>query len=230
MIDKKNKTPLVVDLDGTLLKTDSLLESLIILFNQNIILFFQSFFWLIRGKAFFKHQLSKYVLPNLDILPFNSDVVEFCKKESKSRHIYLSTGAAYIIAKNVATRYHFIKNFFSSTESFNNTGHNKLQALKKQFKSFDYIGNSIADIAVWKHSNKSYVVGSNIKKNFLSLFCNNLKQISSGKIIKPIFNAIRIHQWIKNLLVFTPIIFSHSFFNITLIKNGSFIFIAFCLI
>jgi len=230
MIDKKNKTPLVVDLDGTLLKTDSLLESLVLLFNTNIKLFFQSFIWLIRGKAFFKHQLSKYVALNLDLLPFNKDVIEFCKKESKMRHIYLFTGASSTIAKNVAKRFYFIKNFFSSTKSFNNTGHNKLQILKKQFKTFDYIGNSTADIAVWRQSNKSYIVGNYFKTKFLSLFSKNLKSISSNKIIKPIFNAIRIHQWIKNLLVFTPIIFSHSFFNIRLMMDGSLIFIAFCLI
>ncbi len=85
--------PLCVDCDGSLIKTDLLHESLLLLLKQNPISIFMLPLWLLQGKAYFKQQIAKRVKINFELLPYNSDVIETIKeaKTSKSKDQFFTT-------------------------------------------------------------------------------------------------------------------------------------------
>ena len=97
---------------------------------------------------------------------------------------------------------------------------NKRDFLVDKFgeNSYDYIGDSTADLPVWKSSNQAIAVGSN-KKVFSKLLKikPDARIIEEGKSLpKQIIKAIRVHQWVKNLLIFLPLLLAHKLFDINL--------------
>jgi hypothetical protein len=95
--------PLFVDLDGTLVKTDLLFESFITWIKQNPANVFVSLLWLAKGKAHFKSELAKRVDIPVHLLPYDTDLLEFLKREAgRNRAIYLATASDQKYANAVA--------------------------------------------------------------------------------------------------------------------------------
>jgi len=89
--------PLCVDLDGTLIATDSLWESILLLFRTWQIFLLP--FWLIRGRAYLKYKVAQHVSLNVTTLPYYENVLTFLKEEKqKGRVLVLATAAHESIA------------------------------------------------------------------------------------------------------------------------------------
>lgn len=207
---QNNTAPLCVDLDGTLIKTDSLIESIVKLLGQNFLKLPQIFLNVLKGKIAFKKYISQSVTLNPKALPYNQEVIEFIKSEhQKGRKVLLVTAAHESIAKLVCDQFDFIDGFLATNDQLNLLGENKANKLVQEFgeKGFDYLGNEKKDLAIWKRSRNSYVVGS---ASFLKWVQANVSGAQSVSVIKKkpkdFFKMFRVHQWVKNLLMFLPLI------------------------
>ena len=159
----ENQIPLVVDLDGTLIKTDLLWESLARLLRRNPFALFAILFWWTRGRAFLKKQLAARVKIDPATLPFNEPFLKFLREQkSGGRKIILATASDLQMAKPVADFTGLFDEVLGSDGKINLRSGNKLKALVAKFgeRGFDYAGNSSADLAVWRGAREAIVVNA----------------------------------------------------------------------
>lgn len=208
--------PLIVDLDGTLIFTDMFNESLInVLHKKPWYCFLVLYWWFSGGIAHLKRQLAKTASIDVSTLPYNSELLNWLKLEKeKGRHLILCTGSDHMIASLVANHLELFDEVLASDGITNLVAHNKASALNQRFgiKNYDYCGNSKDDLVVWKDSHQSIVVNA---PNYLlnkAQKTGPVSQVFSPKIseIRVLPKMLRVHQWLKNILLFVPIIAAHE--------------------
>ncbi|MGA2279703.1 MAG: apolipoprotein N-acyltransferase [Verrucomicrobiota bacterium] len=159
----ENQIPLVVDLDGTLIKTDLLWESLARLLRRNPFQLLSVLFWWARGRAFLKRQLVRRVKIDPATLPFNEPFLAFLREQKRAgRKLILATASDRQMALPVANHTGLFDEVLGSNGKTNLRGANKLKALTEKFgeRGFDYAGNSFADFAVWRGAREAIVVNA----------------------------------------------------------------------
>ncbi|HEX9199084.1 MAG TPA: haloacid dehalogenase-like hydrolase, partial [Acidobacteriaceae bacterium] len=136
--------PLCVDLDGTLVKSDTLLDTVIVLARQSPLSLLQFPRWIAQGKAAFKRKVSLLAAIDVLHLPYNQPLLEYLRQQhAEGREIYLATGADTLLAERVAAHLGIFTGVLASDGSTNLTGHNKLAAFQEKFPAgFCYIGNA----------------------------------------------------------------------------------------
>jgi apolipoprotein N-acyltransferase len=160
---KINPIPLCVDLDGTLIKTDLLWESLARLLRRNPPAIFAVLFWWARGRAFLKHQLARRVKIDPAALPYNEAFLNFLREQKDTgRKLILATASDLKMALPVANHTGLFDEVVASDGKTNLRGANKLKTLTEKFgeRGFDYAGNSAADLAVWRGAHEAIVVNA----------------------------------------------------------------------
>jgi len=217
-IDKNIKMPLCVDLDGTLIKTDSILESTILAIKMDFRLIFLLPFWIGKGKNHFKNKVVAAARPDAALFPYNQDVIDIIKEaKDNGREIVLTTATKQAIADDVQLYTGLFDRIMASSDTHNNRSGNKRDSLTEQFgeKGYDYMGNSSADLKVFESCNTAYLVSDN--KNLINkarALNNNLRVISNNSgSIKDFIKEIRVYQWIKNILIFLPLLLAHEFYR-----------------
>lgn len=206
--------PLCVDLDGTLIAGDTLLDSTFIAIKKKPIIVFFLPFWIIKGKLFFKEQIHKIAEPDYSTLVFRDNLIEFIENEkNKGRKIVLATASSQKIANKIADELGIFDLVFGSCDGINLKSLNKREKLIEQFgeKGFDYIGDSLADLEVFKSARKAYLVEPSKKVFSKTQKLGNLEKVFGKKenIFPLILREIRVYQWIKNILIFLPILLAH---------------------
>ena len=206
---------LVVDLDGTLIKTDMLMESLMALLKQHFFSCFLIPFWLLKGKAFVKHKIANLVTLDVTSLPYNDDVLAFIHQaKSKGRPCYLATGTVSKFADAVAEHLDIFEGVFSTGDGANLTGKDKTAQLNKAFgeKQYDYMGNSSVDLNVWQDADIAIVVShdQSLLKKAEKTATKTVHIAVEKSGIKVWLKAIRVHQWVKNVLIAVPLLTSHQ--------------------
>ena len=158
----RNDIPLCVDLDGTLIRTDLLWESLLTLVKRRPASVFWIPVWLLRGRACLKEQIARRVQIDVACLPYNRDVIDYLRKERQGgRELILATASHVDFARQIAAHLGlFDGGVLGTTAALNLKGPAKLKALQERCGSrgFDYIGDSHADLSVWTHANQALVV------------------------------------------------------------------------
>jgi len=155
--------PLVVDLDGTLIKTDLLWESLAQLLRRNPLMLFAVLFWWTRGRAFLKRQLARRVTIDPAALPYHEPFLAFLREQKKAgRRLILATASNRDMALPVANHVGLFDEVLGSDGKTNLRSTNKLKALTEKFgeRGFDYAGNSAPDLAVWRGAREAIVVNA----------------------------------------------------------------------
>lgn len=212
----KNDIPLVVDLDGTLISSDLLWESLFLLLSKNILYIFIIPFWLIKGKAYLKTTIAARVSIDAAYLPYRQNFLNFLKdRHLDGQRIILATASPQKFANAVAEHLGIFDKVFATEINRNLSSHCKASLLRETYgeKGFDYAGNSRDDLAVFTAANQAIVVAPDRsvakyqKKHKTSLF--PAPAFSKITFLK----MIRVHQWLKNILVFVPVILAHEFLN-----------------
>lgn len=211
--------PLIVDLDGTLILTDTLHESILLLLRESPFYIFWFPLWIFKGKAYFKDQVARRVNINAKLLPYNTELIDFLKAErANGRRILLCTAADRSISQSVAAHIGLFDDVLASDGVINLSGAKKAEALVSRFGKghFDYAGNSFVDFSVWKCADTSYVVNASP-----SVHKNATKSFNVGHNFSREFigigvwrKVLRMHQWLKNLLLFLPIIAAHELGNV----------------
>ncbi|HVU09252.1 MAG TPA: apolipoprotein N-acyltransferase, partial [Verrucomicrobiae bacterium] len=158
-----NPIPLVVDLDGTLIKTDLLWESLAHLLRRNPFTIFAILFWWTRGRAFLKKKLVERVKIDPAALPYHEPFLKFLREQKNAgRKIILATASDLQMALPVANHVGLFDDVLASDGKTNLRKANKLKALVEKFgeRGFDYAGNSPDDLTVWRGAREAIVVNA----------------------------------------------------------------------
>jgi apolipoprotein N-acyltransferase len=161
--DNQDQVPLVVDLDGTLIKTDLLWESLARRLQRNPFALFRILFWWTRGRAYLKRQLGRRVRINPAELPVSEKFLAWLREQKKSgRKLVLATASDSEMVQPVADYFGIFDEVLASDGRLNLRGPNKLKALVAKYgeRGFDYAGNSSVDLDVWPGARNAIVVNA----------------------------------------------------------------------
>lgn len=225
---------LVVDLDGTLILTDSLHEAVLKLIRVKPIMLLLLPFWLLSGIAYFKSKVAINADLDITTLPYNVSLIAWLKKKKAGKQkIVLCTAANERIAQEIFKHLDIFDDFIASDENTNLKSKNKRKALQKLYgeKGYDYAGNSDADLEVWAGASSAIVVNANKK------LLTKVSQIATVSRTFPIdktnisdwIRAVRLHQWLKNLLLFIPLLMAQQFGHFQTLSSLIIAFLSFSL-
>ncbi len=227
--------PLCVDLDGSLIRTDLLHEAVFAFLRGNLARIFLLAAWLVRGKAHLKAQLSARVQPDATNLPYTQELLELLKREkAEGRSLILATASPKSWADAVADHLGLFDDVIATTATENLAGSNKANRLAALFGEggFDYVGNSKHDIAVWKQADTAIVVRPDLKARAWAKR-NGVPIIADGHVpatrLKTWAKAARVHQWLKNTLIFVPGVLSFDLLDMGSVATLLTAFFAFSL-
>jgi 4-hydroxybenzoate polyprenyltransferase/phosphoserine phosphatase len=209
---------LCVDLDGTLIRGNVLWECVLVLLKTRPITLLLLPFWLLSGRASLKHKLASSIHLDPARLPYRQQVLHLLQQEKAAgRRIALVTAADRELAENISSYLGFFDEVHASDGQLNLKGANKAAFLAQHFSGtgFEYVGDSAADVEVWRNASAAYVVGTEARAEQAAAV-TTLK----GTILEPRasfrtsfrtwVNALRGHHWAKNLLLFLPLALSHN--------------------
>lgn len=226
-------TPLCVDLDGTLVGTNTLFEAAIAAIKQhpaNILAIIAS---LLKGKAAVKHAIGLNTSIDASLLPYNTTLITWLTSQrTHGRHLILATASDEAIADAVAKHLGIFDEIIASTPKHPVSAHGKYAILKHKFgnKGFAYAGNSHADLAVWQHASSAILVNTDERVTAQVRTAIPVEAEfprTQRASIKTWLKTIRVHQWIKNLLIFTAPITAHRLFESDVFSNSLTAFISF---
>jgi len=225
--------PLVVDLDGTLVQTDLLIESVSRLLRQQPRALLALPWWLLKGRANLKRELARRVELDPTLLPYRSSLLDYLHTEhAKGRSIILATASDRQLANQVADHLKLFDLVVASDGHTNLSGERKRRRLVEQFgeRGFDYVGNESRDLAVWSSARKAIVVNPNprlLRAVARVAECESAFA-SRGASLRDYLSALRPEHWLKNLLVFVPLFAAHLFFTPLAVAKTLVAFVAFC--
>ena len=227
--------PLVVDLDGTLVRTDMLHETLVGALKRSPWLLCLLPFWLLRGRAALKRELALRSDVSAAGLPYRAEVLDWVRGEHDAgRRVVLATAADESIAQRVAAYVGAFDEVLASDGERNVKGEGKRAALVERFgeRGFDYAGNAPADLGVWGSARCAIVVSSDP-----ALFAAASRSAPQARQIAvassgwaAVGRAIRVQQWPKNLLVFVPLVLAHRADDAQALLAAFLAFLAFCFV
>jgi 4-hydroxybenzoate polyprenyltransferase len=201
-------------MDGTLLATDTLWESVLILLKTRPWKMLLLPAWLLRGKAYFKHQVARSVELDPAVLPYRGAVLDFLKSERDSgREIVLATAGDRTVAERVANYLGIASAVLASDGKTNLAGRQKLDALRTYLGSreFDYIGNAEADLPLWQAASEMLLVqpSAGLLRKVQRIGPVGRIFASRASLLRSTLQALRVRQWVKNVLLFVPLLTSH---------------------
>ncbi len=208
--------PLVVDLDGTLIHADTLHESALLLIRRDLFFALRLPFQLLKGKAAVKSAIAELIAPDPSDLPYRQDLLTWLgTQKAAGRKIILATAADSRVARSVSSHLGIFDDVIASEDGLNLKGPAKRDALIARFglHGFDYVGDSMADAPVWAASRIAHLAGT-MSGLPAAVAAGGAQQGLCFPSPRPspavLLRAMRIHQWVKNLLVFVPSLLSHT--------------------
>ena len=214
-VDRTAQESLCVDLDGTLIATDVLWESVLLLVKSHPHLLLRIPVWLLRGKAHLKRQIAKWVRPNPATLPYRSEVIDFVREARASgRETVLATASDVLVANDIAAHLGCFSGVIASNGITNLSYEHKSAALVSRFGvgGFDYVGDSHADLTSWAAAHRAFLVDPSPLLLKRASARAKVERVFAASRRWPIavLKALRVHQWVKNLLVFVPLVMAHE--------------------
>ncbi|QTQ37149.1 UbiA prenyltransferase family [Aromatoleum petrolei] len=206
--------PLCVDLDGTLIYSDMLHETVLGILRVAPLASLCLPFWLLRGKANLKQNVAMRAEFDPATLPYNLDLVDWLRQQhTLGRRLILCTASDHSIADPIARHLGVFDEVISSDGMVNLGGANKAKALVDRFgeRGFDYAGNSSADLAVWEHARRAIIVNASGQVQSDAEACAEVEAVFEGRNsgFAVWRKVLRVHQWLKNALLFVPLFASH---------------------
>lgn len=209
------QAPLCVDLDGTLLHGDILWEGIVSLFRTAPLALFWLPFWLMSGMARLKEEVARRGHVDVTTLPYHAEVMSFLiSQREQGRTVILATAAEIGLAQRVADHLGVFDGVYATEEGRNLRGEAKAHRLREEFGEggYDYIGDSPADVPVWKSSRAALVVGNqDMVRKAQAVAKVDAVFDSRPASLQTWLSALRIHHWVKNALLFLPLLLAHRF-------------------
>jgi 4-hydroxybenzoate polyprenyltransferase len=202
--------PLIVDVDGSLVRTDLLLEGLISIIARSPALLPSALVAMLRGRPALKSLVASQDGIDIETLPLEPAVVDLiAERQAAGQPVMLVSGADHRQVSRLAARVGIDR--AHGTREVNLTGPAKLNLLRQLCSSFDYVGNAAADVPLWSAATRAYAVNANP----LTLWLGRRKRPDLIRLSTPHrswgtwFRALRPHQWAKNLLILLPAVAAH---------------------
>ncbi|MFN0059176.1 MAG: UbiA family prenyltransferase [Planctomycetota bacterium] len=210
------EVPLYVDLDGTLIATDTLWEALLSLVRNRPLALCKLPSWLAGGKAHFKRQIALTTTLNPVALPYHEELVVHLRNErARGRRLVLATACDEKLAAPIAAHLNFFDGVIASDGTRNLAGAAKLAAIQAETgtKPFEYAGNSTTDMPIFAAAHSVLVVSNSasLVERVRALKKPHAVYAAKSGGLRPILKTVRLHQWAKNLLLFVPLLAAHQF-------------------
>ena len=226
---------LFVDLDGTLIRTDLLHEAVLVLFRQSVGRFLRALLRLTYGRTAFKKAISEAVTLEFRHLPFRQEVLELiAEQRSLGRSVVLATATDSAWAQCIADELGVFDGILVSDGARSLRGTAKLQTIQAYCHEhgsaeFDYLGDSHADLPIWREACRVYLVApSNRLLRKVCEFAEPAGIIGTGRSsTRSVLAALRPQQWVKNVLVFVPLVSSHKLFDFSAAIAAAVAFVCF---
>lgn len=227
-----NTKPLCVDMDGTLIRTDLLYEGLCALAKHSFFSLFLLPFWLIGGKANMKEQIAKRVQFDPALLPYNEALIDYLRAaKAAGRVLVLATASPRPYAELVANHLGLFDRVLATEHGHNLSARNKADRLCALYgeRQFVYVGNSSDDLKVWGKAGTAILVDTSPKVAAKTALLAPIEATFDSE--KPGFmdylKAVRLHQWLKNILIFVPLFVAHRVDEAGLLTDALLAFFAF---
>jgi 4-hydroxybenzoate polyprenyltransferase len=224
-----------VDLDGTLVATDTLWESLLLLAKARPLAPFLILLWCLKGKAYLKRRVADQVLPNAASLPYRTEVLSRIEEEKEAgRPILLVTAADQRIADSIQKRLGLFDEVIGSDGERNLRGERKRDYLVRRFGAggFDYLGDSPADVPVWSAAKVALVVGgAKAAERRMRQAGIDPVEVPVPRMSRPLalLKALRPHQWLKNLLLLIAPVLAYKWEGLQTVLEVGVAFLSFSL-
>ncbi|EAU41157.1 hypothetical protein FP2506_12859 [Fulvimarina pelagi HTCC2506] len=219
-----------VDLDGTLIHSDLLWETLFLAARQCPRLLVKLPFWLSQGKARLKAELARNVSFDASALPYRQEVIDELRAlKAQGRRIVLATGSNERLAHAVAVHLGLFDAVLASNDEVNLTSTRKLARIEAEagVDGYDYYGNSHEDICLLENAAEATVVAPDRSAGrWQRRTGSHLIGHEKGRL-KAAIKSFRPHQWTKNVLVFVPMILTHEFLNLEMVLSALLAFVSF---
>ncbi|MDE3103833.1 MAG: UbiA family prenyltransferase [Acidobacteriota bacterium] len=218
--------PLCVDLDGTLVKSDTLYDSTLVLARQSPATLLRLPGWLLQGKAALKQHLTDAVALDVEHLPYNRALLQYLEQQhATGRPIYLATAADLRLAERVAAHLGLFAGVLASDGTLNLAGSNKLAAFQQRFpQGFSYIGNASPDLCLLQACQQPMVANptAGLRARLRSAGIRPALVFEEREApLRAWMRALRLHQWAKNALLFLPLLLAHTFQRTLLLSAGT---------
>jgi 4-hydroxybenzoate polyprenyltransferase len=208
--------PLVVDLDGTLIRSDLLIETFFAAFASSPTIIAAAAVALMHGRAALKDVLAAAAELDPARLPYDDAVLSLIHEaRAAGREVYLASASNWRQVKAVADHLGLFTGWMASDAEQNLSGERKAALLVARFGSgrFDYVGNDRADLAVWAHAAQSVTVRASAgTRAALERTHANIRHLQSDRpTARRWLKLLRVHQYAKNGLLLVPLLTAHAF-------------------
>lgn len=227
----QSRRVVAVDLDGTLINSDVLAESIFLFIRRYPLSILRLLLWFLQGKVQLKRKLAESVLPDFSTLPYNSDLLDWVKEQGRQgAFLVLATASEDRVAKGVG-------NFLGIFDEVVGTTHTNLSSERKRDelverygpRGFEYVGNSSADITVWEAASVTHVANASARVLRQAQSLGRMGRLFENK--QAYFygwrRALRLHQWAKNLLIFVPLLAAQRVMDLNLLYQAVVAFLCF---
>jgi 4-hydroxybenzoate polyprenyltransferase len=214
--DVEPAVPLVIDLDGTLIRSDLLVETLAGSLAGNPLKLLDLFQAWRQGRAQLKDVAAQSSHIDVAALPYDPEIVQLVKDaKAEGRKVYLASASNERLVERVADHLGLFDGWYASSPAANLKAEAKAARLIAEFgeKGFDYIGNDDADLPVWANARKAFAVrASAATAGRLRALKPDAEVLSTqASSVGAWLKLMRVHQYAKNLLVFVPLVAAHAF-------------------
>lgn len=207
--------PLVLDVDGTFLKTDILFECFWAGLGKDPLRVLKACVLNLSRPAELKRELAEIAGLRTDILPTDPEIkllAESCL--SAGREVVLASASDAQLVQRLAADHGLSPRVFASDGHVNLKGQAKAEALVAAFgeNGFDYAGNEKIDREIWKRSENALIVGNHpMIEQSLARMGKSTTTYPGGWAFRDLVRAFRPHQWVKNVLLLLPMLAAHDF-------------------
>src|SRR5271165_2244438 len=226
--------PLVVDLDDTLLRTDLTLESLCVLARCDPLRLLEIPKWLAGGLAHFKKCLNEIAMPDARTLPYREDLLAWLRDQRlQGRSLVVAARADEKLAREIAEDSRLFDRVIASDGVTYLDGETKRKRLVAEFgdRHFDYVGSHRRDLPVWSSAREALLVSPSARLAREVAEVTPVAKVFDAQptTVGAVLHEMRVHHWIKNLLIFVPAAAAHRLFPLDWLGRAVLAFGAFSL-
>ncbi len=206
--------PLIVDLDGTLVATDTLWEGYLALVREQPMQAVAAVPLVLHGRPAFKRRVAELQPIDPASLPYRPEIRRLIEDaKADGRPVWLTTGTDFANARAVADHLGCFDGVIATNDpdhpDINTIGANKLDLIRQRLGDgpFDYAGDGVVDRKLWKESRHAYTVGA---KHGTGAALREASVPTTAVVPdakprwKTLLKAMRPQQWGKNLLLLLP--------------------------
>ncbi|WP_421704687.1 UbiA family prenyltransferase [Aliiroseovarius sp.] len=209
-----DKTPLVLDVDGTFLRTDMLVESFWAGMGKHPIATIAASLRHLGDRPRLKAELARIGQPRTDLMPVHAEIAELAQiARNEGREVVFASASDRELVERLAVDHGLEGKVFGSENGTNLKGTAKAEALVAAYGEggFDYAGNEPVDRAIWERADTAIVVGDESSAKAMAAAGKPVQSFDGTWRWRDLARALRPHQWVKNILLLLPMLAAHDF-------------------